>query len=162
MLLRFVEGRPVSAVNREFLDWACAQLQAQDIGVWVLVWDNAPWHSSKAVRHWIQSKHGCVPGIVVWRLIISFTRRSAKPNKLLDDALTNPHRTHPNKSLQAILQQQGMSETDIRNFVNDLRDQEHAARAQVESSGDNMGIMETTVEKLRQNMENLGVELWDW
>jgi hypothetical protein len=38
MLLRFVEGRPVSALTIEFLDWAYAQLQAQDIGVWVLVW----------------------------------------------------------------------------------------------------------------------------
>jgi transposase len=54
MLLRFVEGRPVSAVTIAFLDWACAQVQAQGIGVWVLVWDNAPWHRSKAVRSWIR------------------------------------------------------------------------------------------------------------
>jgi hypothetical protein len=45
MLLRFVEGRPVSAVTTDFLSWACTQMQRQGIRVWVLVWDNAPWHT---------------------------------------------------------------------------------------------------------------------
>ena len=54
MLLRFVEGRPVSAVTIDFLAWACTQMQRQGIRVWVLGWDKAPWHSSKAVRTWIR------------------------------------------------------------------------------------------------------------
>lgn len=107
----------------------------------------AAWHAGwlVAIRHQSgRSRSGTASGMVL---------------SLLSPCL---HRTHPNKSLQTILQQQGMSETDIRNFVNDLRDQENVARAQVGSPGDNMGIMETTVEKLRQNMENLGVEPWDF
>src|SRR5258708_23361908 len=39
--LRFVAGRPVSALPTEFLDWACAKLEASGVPVWVLIWDNA-------------------------------------------------------------------------------------------------------------------------
>ena len=55
MLLRFVDGRPVSAVTTDFLEWACDQLNEQGLRVWVLVWDNAPWHTSREVRDWIRS-----------------------------------------------------------------------------------------------------------
>ncbi len=54
MLLRFVKGRPVSAVTVEFLEWVCRQLQRQDKRVWVLIWDNASWHKSQQVRRWIR------------------------------------------------------------------------------------------------------------
>jgi transposase len=53
--LRFVDGRPVSAITTQFLDWCCAQLEAQRVPVWVLIWDNASWHVSKAVRAWIRA-----------------------------------------------------------------------------------------------------------
>jgi transposase len=53
MLLRFVDGRPVSGVTTQFLDWCCAQLAAQGKRALLLVWDNASWHVSKAVRGWI-------------------------------------------------------------------------------------------------------------
>ena len=56
MLLRFVKGRPVSAVTVEFLGWVCQQLQRQATRVWVLIWDNASWHKSQRVRRWIR-KH---------------------------------------------------------------------------------------------------------
>jgi DDE superfamily endonuclease len=52
--LRFVEGRPVSAVTTEFLAWGCQRLQAEGKKAWLLVWDNASWHISAAVRHWIR------------------------------------------------------------------------------------------------------------
>lgn len=52
--LRFVDGRPVSATTRAFLDWCCVQLDAADITTLVLVWDNAGWHLSKQVRHWLR------------------------------------------------------------------------------------------------------------
>ena len=52
--LRFVEGRPVSAVTTEFLAWGCERLQAEGKKAWLLVWDNASWHISAAVRHWIR------------------------------------------------------------------------------------------------------------
>jgi transposase len=53
--LRFVDGRPVSAVTIPFLEWCCTQLAAADVGRWALIWDNASWHGSKAVRAWIRT-----------------------------------------------------------------------------------------------------------
>lgn len=53
MLLRFVDGRPISAVTIDFLTWCCQALSADGIKVWVLIWDNAGWHLSKLVRTWI-------------------------------------------------------------------------------------------------------------
>ncbi len=53
--LRFVAGRPVSTITTQFLDWAAAKLDAQGVPVWVLIWDNASWHHSKAVRTWIRT-----------------------------------------------------------------------------------------------------------
>ena len=53
MLLRFTEGRPVSAVTEDFLGWVCERLAAEGKKVFVLVWDNAAWHVSKRVRKWI-------------------------------------------------------------------------------------------------------------
>jgi transposase len=53
--LRFVAGRPVSAITTQFLDWACPKLEARGVPVWVLIWDNASWHVSKAVRAWIRA-----------------------------------------------------------------------------------------------------------
>jgi DDE superfamily endonuclease len=52
--LRFVDGRPVSAITEQFLQWCCDQLQAPGVRVWVLIWDNASWHVSKRVRAWIR------------------------------------------------------------------------------------------------------------
>jgi DDE superfamily endonuclease len=54
MSLRFVTGRPVSALTTQFLEWCCAQLQAQGKTAWLLIWDNASWHLSKQVRTWIR------------------------------------------------------------------------------------------------------------
>ena len=67
MMLRFCEGRPVSATTEDFLGWACATLAAEGKKVFVLVWDNAAWHVSKRVRAWIarhnrrvwRTKTGC-------------------------------------------------------------------------------------------------------
>jgi hypothetical protein len=53
--LRFVAGRPVSAITTEFLTWGCARLAAEGKKAWLLVWDNASWHISAEVRHWIRA-----------------------------------------------------------------------------------------------------------
>jgi hypothetical protein len=53
MLLRFVEGRPVSHVTTAFLEWACAELAQQGHKVLVLIWDNASWHVSREVQEWL-------------------------------------------------------------------------------------------------------------
>jgi transposase len=53
--LRFVDGRPVSAITARFLAWCCAKLEAAGKRALLLVWDNAPWHVSQAVRGWIRA-----------------------------------------------------------------------------------------------------------
>lgn len=63
MLLRFVDGRPVSQVTEDFLAWLCGRFAAEGKRVFALVWDNAAWHVSKRVRRWIGAhnrrvKHG--------------------------------------------------------------------------------------------------------
>lgn len=52
--LRFVDGRPVSAVTTAFLDWCCERLERAGRRALLLVWDNASWHRSLAVRTWIR------------------------------------------------------------------------------------------------------------
>ena len=54
MWLRFVLGRPVSAVTSDFLAWCSARLAAQGFTALLLLWDNASWHRSQAVRHWMR------------------------------------------------------------------------------------------------------------
>jgi transposase len=54
MSLRFVRGRPVSTITTQFLEWCCSHLQAQGKTAWLLIWDNASWHKSLAVRTWIR------------------------------------------------------------------------------------------------------------
>lgn len=60
MLLRFVGGRPVSQVTTAFLAWASKRLASRGVRVWVLVWDNAPWHVSTEVRLWLQAQNRAV------------------------------------------------------------------------------------------------------
>lgn len=52
--LRFVDGRPVSAITTQFLAWSCQKLETAKKRALLLVWDNASWHISKAVRTWIR------------------------------------------------------------------------------------------------------------
>lgn len=54
MMLRFVDGRPVSHVSTAYLEWVCAGLAEEGKRVLVLIWDNASWHISREVRHWIR------------------------------------------------------------------------------------------------------------
>ncbi len=58
--LRFVDGRPVSAITEQFLTWCCSRLQEASVRAWVLIWDNASWHVSKRVRAWIRAHNRCV------------------------------------------------------------------------------------------------------
>lgn len=55
MMLRFVDGRPVSQVTEDFLGWVCETLAAEGKKVFVLVWGNAAGHVSKRVRRWVES-----------------------------------------------------------------------------------------------------------
>jgi hypothetical protein len=53
--LRFLDGRPVSAVTTVFLDWCCREAAARGKTALLLTWDNASWHISKEVRAWVRA-----------------------------------------------------------------------------------------------------------
>lgn len=55
MLVRFVEGRPVSHVTTASLAWLAERLAQEGKRVLVVVWDNAAWPVSKEVRAWIKA-----------------------------------------------------------------------------------------------------------
>ncbi len=52
--LRLVDGRPVSALTKAFLTWLCEKAHALGKRGLALVWDNASWQRSKAVRMWVR------------------------------------------------------------------------------------------------------------
>jgi hypothetical protein len=51
--LRFVAGRPVSAVTIAFLTWCAARAAERGKRAVLLIWDNASWHDSQIVRTWV-------------------------------------------------------------------------------------------------------------
>jgi hypothetical protein len=73
--LRFVTGRPVSAITLQCLDWCGPTLEALGVPGWALRWDNASWHGRKAVRGWIRAHNRVVqqqgPGVRVRILVCS-------------------------------------------------------------------------------------------
>ena len=70
MLLRFVAGRPVSAVTCAFLAWAAGRLAADGVRVLALIWDNASWHISREVRTWIRHHNRRVKAAGGCRLLV--------------------------------------------------------------------------------------------
>lgn len=54
VLLRFVDGRPVSHVTTAFLRWLLETVAEEGKRALLLVWDNASWHISREVRSWIR------------------------------------------------------------------------------------------------------------
>lgn len=51
--IRFVDGRPVSSITMQFLDYCTDKLAQAGKEALLLIWDNASWHKSKEVRNWI-------------------------------------------------------------------------------------------------------------
>jgi transposase len=69
--LRFVDGRPISALTTQFLAWCCEKLAAAGKTALLLVWDNAGWHISKEVQAWIAEHNRRVKaGTAVVRLVV--------------------------------------------------------------------------------------------
>lgn len=56
--LRFVDGRPVSSITTQFLDYCCQKLTGAGKEALLLIWDNASCHKSHEVRNWIAA-HNC-------------------------------------------------------------------------------------------------------
>jgi transposase len=52
--LRFVDGHPISAVTTQYLQCCCEHLEKVGKRALIMIWDNASWHISKVVRHWIR------------------------------------------------------------------------------------------------------------
>ncbi len=52
--LRFVDGRPVSAITTQFLAWCAERVAATGMTTLILIWDNASWHVSATVRTWLR------------------------------------------------------------------------------------------------------------
>jgi hypothetical protein len=55
MWLRFVAQRPVSGITTRFLAWCAEQAAARGKTALLLIWDNASWHVSQAVRTWVRA-----------------------------------------------------------------------------------------------------------
>jgi hypothetical protein len=55
MLLRFVQGRPLSVVTCAFLAWLATYFTVQGTRALLLIWDNASWHVSQTVQEWIKA-----------------------------------------------------------------------------------------------------------
>jgi hypothetical protein len=71
MWLRFVAGRPVSAVTIAFLAWCSTRLAAHGFRALLLIWDNASWHRSQAVQQWIRQHNQRVKqGALGVRLVV--------------------------------------------------------------------------------------------
>ncbi len=68
---RFVDGRPISAMTIEFLAWCTQKLGGRGVTGLLLVWDNASWHKSQAVRTWLRTHHQQVKPTGVGVRIIS-------------------------------------------------------------------------------------------
>jgi len=60
MLLRFVEGQPMSDFTINFLTWCCEHIETQGKTALLMVWDNASWHISHKVRSWLQEHNRTV------------------------------------------------------------------------------------------------------
>ncbi len=58
--LRFVDGRPISSITTQFLEWSCQKLEEMGKKVLLLIWDNASWHVSRELRRWLGRHNRCV------------------------------------------------------------------------------------------------------
>jgi hypothetical protein len=105
MWLRFVDGRPVSPVTIDYLDWCCRKLQAAGREALLMIWDNAPWHVSQQVRDWIHDHNrqvkqrgqgvrliaGYLPSKSPWLNAIEATWVHGKRRVVEADALLTAH-----------------------------------------------------------------------
>src|SRR5439155_214075 len=78
--LRFVDGRPVSALTTQYLAWCAAKLRAAGKRALLLVWDNAGWHVSHEVRGWIRAHNRRVMRVGRGGRVLSLRQRPIRPN----------------------------------------------------------------------------------
>lgn len=142
MLLRFVEGRPVSAVTIKFLPWIVTRLARESNRVFVLVWDNASGISGRRCGsgyvHTIDtlnepvvyefSPAACPPkapgsirsnqsGCTVSEPLSSLYTRSRRPNLLRGSVITSTANTSPTlnkRRVDSALVREALREQDQR------------------------------------------------
>ena len=79
LLLRCVDGRPVSAVTTDFVTWCCERLTQQGVTGLLLIWDNASWHKSELVRGWLRAHNRRVKQMGQGVRIVSCLLPSKRP-----------------------------------------------------------------------------------
>jgi hypothetical protein len=90
VLLRFVDGRPVGALTIRFLAWCGDTLAARGTTALLLVWDNAGWHISRAVRAWLRAHNRQVKATGVGVRIVACRLPSRAPWRNPDRAQVGP------------------------------------------------------------------------
>jgi hypothetical protein len=70
MLLRFVNGRPVSQVTCDSLAWVAECMVRKGKKAVLLIWDHASWHRSTIVRKWLKAHNQRVKRAGGCRLIV--------------------------------------------------------------------------------------------
>ena len=70
MLIRFVDGRPLSHVTTQYLGWLAERLAADGKQALVVIWDNASWHISREVRTWLKTHNQRVKRADGCRLVL--------------------------------------------------------------------------------------------
>jgi hypothetical protein len=58
--LRFIDGRPLSAITTQYLAWCLERAAALGTTTLLRVWDLAGWHLSKEVTRWIRTHNQTV------------------------------------------------------------------------------------------------------
>ena len=53
VMRRFVEGRPLSDIIIQFLDWLCCDVEREGKKVLIVVWDDALWHTAGSASTWV-------------------------------------------------------------------------------------------------------------
>jgi hypothetical protein len=62
VMLRFAEDRPLSEVTIQFLAWLCQELEDEGKKRLIVIWDDASWHASNMVLHWLRDHNR-----IVWK-----------------------------------------------------------------------------------------------
>jgi hypothetical protein len=53
VMLRFAENRPLSDITAQFLEWVSQELREEGKKRLIVIWDDASWHASRLVLHWL-------------------------------------------------------------------------------------------------------------
>ena len=97
--LRFVDGRPVSAITTQFLCWSCHKARSERARrPCFLIWDNASWHKSHEVRGWIAAHNRRVKASGRGVRIVACLLAHQEPVAQRDRAQVDPRQTQGHRA----------------------------------------------------------------